>query len=359
MRQVVFRTIALRFLALLAAFALLLAQSVAQAQQAPGYSQQELDRMLAPIALYPDALLSQILIAANYPGQVIEAARWTNDHPDLSGDDAILAAEGEDWDASVISLVAFPQVLEQMRENLQWTQSLGNAFRDQQAQTMDTVQALRRRAQAAGNLRSDDRVSLIENGPNLQLRPYDPRVIYIPYYDPILAYGRWWWPSAPPIYLRPARVDYARPATTGALYFWPPVRISTRVPGVVRHVGVRPPAVRLANTLPAPRPVPAAPTRTPLEPRRIDHSFDARVRPMWNTSTRVAPDVRPDPARTAHSVQYHARVAVRHETHAAAAIRHEPVVRHQMAPTVMPRAGFHPPPAATHTHTSTRPKPSR
>jgi len=361
MRQVVFRTIALRFLALIAAFALLLALSVAQAQPAPGYSQQELDRMLAPIALYPDPLLSQILIAANYPSQVIEAARWANDHPDLSGDDAIAAAEGEDWDASVISLVAFPQVLAQMRENLQWTQALGSAFRNQQAQAMDTVQALRRRAQDAGNLRSDDRVSLTRNGPNLQLQPYNPQVIYVPYYDPMIAYGRWWWPTAPPVYLCPAPLNYARPATIGAFYFWPPVRISTRESGMGRHIGVRPPAVRQANTLPAPMPVTAAPILTRIEPRRFDHPFDIRIHPIWNTSTRVAPSSSPDLARTAHRVQSPVHVAARHETYSAAATRHEPAVRHQLAPAGVPRAQFHAPPAAVHpaTHAPTRPKPPR
>src|SRR5450830_1736136 len=165
-----------RLFALLAALTLALAQSGAHAQSAYVFPQQELDQMLAPIALYPDALLSQILMASTYPLEVVEAARWSKARPGLSGDDAVRAAEGENWDPSVKSLVAFPQVLERMNENLQWTQALGDAFLDQQAQVMDTVQALRRRAEAVGNLRSDDRVRVLDSGSGLMLDPVSPEL---------------------------------------------------------------------------------------------------------------------------------------------------------------------------------------
>lgn len=215
-----------RLCALLAAIALALAQGSAQAQSASAFSQQELDQMLAPVALYPDALLSQILMAATYPLEVLEAARWARDHPDLSGDDAVRAAEGEDWDPSVKSLIAFPQVLARMAENLQWTQALGDAFLEQQPQVIDTVQALRRRAQSAGNLRPDDRMRVIESGPGLMLEPYNPEVVYVPYYDPLVVYGSWWWPAYPPVYLRPWAGYYARPAYAGGLYWGTPVAVS-------------------------------------------------------------------------------------------------------------------------------------
>jgi len=215
-----------RILALLAAFALAFAQGGAQAQPAYAYSQQELDQMLAPIALYPDPLLSQILMAATYPMEVIEAARWAREHPDLSGDAAVRAAEAENWDPSVKSLLAFPQVLARMRENLQWTQSLGDAFLGQEPQLMDTVQTLRRRAQAAGKLRSDERVSVVQSGPHLLLQPFDSRLVYVPYYDPLVVYGSWWWPAAPPMYLRPWAGYYARPAYAGGFYWGPPVSVS-------------------------------------------------------------------------------------------------------------------------------------
>jgi hypothetical protein len=218
------RKLASGFFALFAALAF--AQGGAQAQPAYAFSQQELDQMLAPIALYPDALLSQILMAATYPMEVIEAARWAGTHPELSGDAAVRAAATESWDPSVKSLVAFPQVLSRMAENLQWTQALGDAFLAQQFQVMGTVQTLRRRAQAAGTLRSDDRLSVIENGPNLLLQPLDPQVVYVPYYDPLVVYGRWWWPSYPPAHLRPWPGYYARPVYIGSFYWGPPVVIS-------------------------------------------------------------------------------------------------------------------------------------
>jgi hypothetical protein len=215
-----------RVLALLAALVLALAQGGAQARPGTVFSQQELDQMLAPIALYPDALLSQILMAATYPIEVAEAARWSRARPGLSGDDAVRAAAGENWDPSVKSLVAFPQVLERMDQNSPWTQALGDAFLDQQAQVMDTVQALRRRAEAAGNLRSDDRVRVLDGGSGLMLEPVNPQIVYVPYYDPLVVYGSWWWPAYPPVYWRPWPGYYARPGYVSGLYWGPAIGIS-------------------------------------------------------------------------------------------------------------------------------------
>src|SRR5512135_1493868 len=109
----------------------------------PAFSQPELDQMLAPIALYPDPLLSQILMASTYPLEVVEAARWSRANPTLRGEDAVTAVAGYSWDPSVQSMVAFPQILATMDERLDWTQRLGNAFLAQEAQVMDTIQALR------------------------------------------------------------------------------------------------------------------------------------------------------------------------------------------------------------------------
>jgi hypothetical protein len=215
-----------RLLGLLAALVLAFAQGGAQAQPAYSLSQQELDQMLAPIALYPDALLSQILMAATYPLEVADAARWSGARPGLSGDEAVRAAAAESWDPSVKSLVAFPQVLARMGENPQWTQALGDAFLDQQAEVMDAVQGLRRKAQEAGNLRSDERLSVVESGPRLLLQPFDPQVVYVPYYDPLVVYGSWWWPAYPPVYFRPWPGYYARPAYARGFYWGPPVGIS-------------------------------------------------------------------------------------------------------------------------------------
>src|SRR6266704_5100141 len=148
------------------------------------FTQQELDQMLAPVALYPDSLLSQILMASTYPLEIVEAARWSKANPNLKGDDAVKAAEQNGWDPSVTSLVAFPQVLTMMDSNLSWTERLGDAFLAQQPQVMETVQNLRQRAYAAGNLRSNDQVRVDQQGQTIVIEPPNPQVVYVPYYDP-------------------------------------------------------------------------------------------------------------------------------------------------------------------------------
>jgi len=165
--------------------------------------QQELDQMLAPIALYPDALLSQILMASTYPLEVVEAARWSRANPNLKGDQAVQAVAQNAWDPSVKSLVAFPQILLMMDDNLNWTERLGDAFLAQQAQVMDTVQNLRQKAYAAGNLKSSDQVRVEQQGQTIVVAPAAPEVVYVPYYDPWVVYGPWWWPAYPPIYWAP------------------------------------------------------------------------------------------------------------------------------------------------------------
>jgi len=169
----------------------------------PAFTQQELDQMLAPIALYPDALLSQILMASTYPLEVVEAARWSRANPGLKGDDAVRAVQQYNWDPSVQSLVAFPQVLSTMDEKLDWTGRLGDAFLDQQSQVMDTVQNLRQRAYAGGNLASTDQLRVYPEGQTIVVEPANPELVYVPYYDPMVVYGSWWWPAYPPVYWAP------------------------------------------------------------------------------------------------------------------------------------------------------------
>ena len=192
-------TKALRFLAAL----LVALPAFAQAQQMR--SQAELDQMLAPVALYPDPLLSQVLMAATYPEEVSEAARWSSASTGLQGDDAVRAVEYEDWDPSVKSLVAFPQILARMAETPAWTQSLGDAFLAQEPQVMDTVQQLRRRAQAAGNLRSSEQMYVQQQGRAILIQPASPQYVYVPYYDPFVVYGPWWWSAYRPVYWAPWR----------------------------------------------------------------------------------------------------------------------------------------------------------
>ncbi len=177
----------------------------------PAFAQQELDQMLAPIALYPDSLLSQILMAATYPLEVVEAARWSKANPNLSGEQAVQAVAQNSWDPSVKSLVAFPQILTMMDEHLTWMERLGDAFLAQQAQVMDTIQSLRQKAYDAGNLKSSDQIRVEQQGPAIVVESPTPEVIYVPYYDPMIVYGPWWWPAYPPIYWAPWPGYFVRP----------------------------------------------------------------------------------------------------------------------------------------------------
>lgn len=188
-----------------------LAQDFAPEQQGPAFTQAELDQMMAPIALYPDSLLSQILMAATYPFEVVQAARWSRANPNLNGDEAVRSVEQADWDPSVKSLVAFPQILMLMDERLDWMQRLGDAFLAQQAQVMDTVQKLRQAAYAAGILRSTDQIRVDQQDQMVTIEPAYPQTVYVPYYDPNMVYGPWWWPEYPPVYWAPWPGYFVRP----------------------------------------------------------------------------------------------------------------------------------------------------
>src|SRR6266516_4200757 len=183
---------------------LLVSASVAFAQTPPAQrsaaaAQPELDQMLAPIALYPDSLLSQIFMASTYPLEVVEAARWSRANPGLTGQQAVDAVGGKDWDASVKSLAAFPQVLAMMDQQIEWTARLGDVFIAQEPQVMETVQSLRQKAYEAGNLRSTEQAYVVQQGDAYAIEPASPEVVYVPYYDPRVAYGSWWWPAYPPV----------------------------------------------------------------------------------------------------------------------------------------------------------------
>lgn len=158
------------------------------------FKQEELDQMLAPIALYPDELLSQIFMASTYPLEVVQAARWAKQHTDLKGDDLTAALEKETWDPSVKSLANFPDVLGKMSENLDWTQKLGDAFLAQQEDVMATVQNLRAKAQDQGNLETTKEQKVIVEKETIIIESASPEVIYVPAYNPVVVYGTWWWP---------------------------------------------------------------------------------------------------------------------------------------------------------------------
>jgi Protein of unknown function (DUF3300) len=191
------------------------AQTNPPAPEGHVYTEAELDQMLAPIALYPDPLLSQILMAATYPLEVVQAARWSRANSALKGDAAVRAVDDRDWDPSVKSLVAFPQILNMMDTKLEWTERLGDAFLAQEAQVMGSVQRLRGKAYAAGNLQSTPEQRVENEDGNIAIEPSNPTVVYVPYYDPQLVYGPWWWPAYPPVYWAPWPGYYVSPGFVG------------------------------------------------------------------------------------------------------------------------------------------------
>jgi hypothetical protein len=196
---------------------LFLMTSTAQAQNAV-FKDEELDQMLAPIALYPDALLSQILMASTYPLDVKDAAAWSKARPDLKGDAAVKQVQNQAWEPSVQSLVAFPQVLSMMGDHPADVQRMGDAFLADPGRVMDRVQYLRRKAQEAGNLKSSEQQTVIvkteASKQVIVVEPAKPDVIYVPVYQPTVVYGTWAYPSYPPVYWPPP--PYYYPPTGGA-----------------------------------------------------------------------------------------------------------------------------------------------
>lgn len=174
-------------------------------QSAPAYTPQQIDQLLAPIALYPDTLLSQILMASTYPLEVIQAARWLQQPANaaLQGDQLVAALDQFDWDPSVKALVSVPRVLQMMNGKLDWMEQLGDAFLAQEDEVMESVQRLRREARAAGNLTTTPQQVVVDQGPNIIVRPARPEVIYVPYYDPLVVYGPWPYAAYPPYFFPP------------------------------------------------------------------------------------------------------------------------------------------------------------
>ena len=170
----------------------------------PTFRQEELDQMLAPIALYPDSLLAQILVAATYPLQVVQADRWIKQNKNLKGDQLNDALDNMNWDLSVKALAPFPQVLSMMSEKLDWTQKLGDAFLAQQADVMDTIQKLRAKAKAQGNLQTTKEQKVTVQEQTIVIEPASPTVVYVPAYNPAVIYGPWWYPAYPPYPYYPA-----------------------------------------------------------------------------------------------------------------------------------------------------------
>jgi hypothetical protein len=208
--------------------------------------------MVAPLALYPDSLLAQVLMASTYPGDVADAVAWSKAHPKAEGDAAVKQVANEPWDPSVQALVAFPQALATLGQDPGWVQRLGDAFLAQPSDVMDAVQRLRHQAQAAGNLESNQyqKVSMeaapapapaaepamgtvVEQAPpqTIIIEPTDPEVVYVPSYNPTQVYGTWAYPSYPPPYYPPTPYWYPGSALMTGLAFGTGIAIANSLWG--------------------------------------------------------------------------------------------------------------------------------
>jgi hypothetical protein len=203
-----------------------------QPADAPAFKAEELEQIVAPIALYPDPLVAQVMMASTYPLEVIQAARFVKANPNLKDTALNEELKKYDWDDTVKSLVSFPQILELMNEKLDWMQKLGDAFLAQRKETMDAIQRLRARAQAQGNLKSNEQQKVIvepavsrppaappaqagqpappappaqpaETQTVIKIEPASPQVVYVPAYNPTVVYGAWPYPAYPPYYPYP------------------------------------------------------------------------------------------------------------------------------------------------------------
>jgi hypothetical protein len=182
------------------------------------FNVKQLDAMLAPIALYPDELVTQTLMASTYPLQVVAASRWLekDNNTNLKGDALAKALDSEKWDPSVKSLVPFPQVIAMMNGNLEWTQQLGYAVATQQAAVLDSIQRLRRQAQKAGSLKTTEQQRVVTQEDTVVIQPANPETVYVPVYNPTEVYGTWPYPSYPPVYIPPPPAYYPPGYALGA-----------------------------------------------------------------------------------------------------------------------------------------------
>jgi hypothetical protein len=169
-------------------------------EQIERYSKVEITQLLAPIALYPDSLLAQILMASTYPLEVVEAERWLHRHKGIKGDELYSALQEKDWDTSIKSLCNFPDLIFALSEKIEQTRRLGDVFLSQEKDVMDTVQELRRIAYKQGKLKTTREQKVIIEQEFIKIEPSSTRVVYVPVYDPLYVYGQWMYPASPPYY---------------------------------------------------------------------------------------------------------------------------------------------------------------
>jgi hypothetical protein len=169
----------------------------------PPLKPEELDQIVAPIALYPDDVLAQVFMASTYPVEIVQAYRWYEQNKTLKGDPLAKALEAQAWDASVKSLINVPDVLKMLNDKLDWTVKLGDAFLAGSKELMDAVQRLRAKAHEAGNLKTNEQQKVVVEQSTIVIQSSNPDVIYVPTYDPVVVYGAWPYPAYPPYYYYP------------------------------------------------------------------------------------------------------------------------------------------------------------
>jgi hypothetical protein len=202
------------------------AKEEAAKQEGPSFRPEEIDQMVAPIALYPDSLLAQVLAASTYPLEIVQAARFVQQNKELKGEKLMAAAKDKDWDPSVKAMLEFPDVLLMMNEKLEWTEKLGNAFLSQQKDVMTSVQRLRQKAQESGNLKTtqEQKVIVEKETKVIVIEPASPQVVYVPTYNPTVVYGAWPYPAYPPYpvypygYAATAAFSFAAGVAVGAAW---------------------------------------------------------------------------------------------------------------------------------------------
>jgi hypothetical protein len=218
--EIIMRSLVLAFIVIIMVPHAIPAQDSGEPEEPVKFMKEELVQMLAPIALYPDSLVAQILMASTYPLEIVEAERWVRQSKELKGDALDAALQEKNWDSSIKSLCHFPEILFALSEKLDQTRKLGDAFLSQEDEVMATIKDLRRRAQQQGNLKTTDKQEVIVEEEVITIVPVNPEVVYVPVYDPFYAYGPWWYPAYPPYYW------YYPPGivvSTGYVGFGPPV----------------------------------------------------------------------------------------------------------------------------------------
>jgi hypothetical protein len=205
------------------------AKKEADKQEGAPLRPEAIDQMVAPIALYPDALLAQILTASTYPLEIVQSARFVQQNKDLKGEKLMQAAKDKDWEPSVKAMLSFPDVLLMMNEKLEWTENLGNAFLGQQKDVMASVQRLRQKAQEAGNLKTtkEQKIVIEKETKVIVIESASPQVVYVPTYNPTVVYGVWAYPAYPPAPVYPP--GYV--ATTAAFSFAAGVAVGAAASG--------------------------------------------------------------------------------------------------------------------------------